>query len=153
VDGAASFTFSIQVGSAERALLLAETFPDGTAWRAATSLLKTWTVRNAGDEAWAPGWSLRRVGGDLSDAERLTVDAGLEPGEDWLLAVPLRVPPGDAGALWLDLWELRSASGRLITVLSTRDDGAPTLHDRVGADGERGWLWAAIHRAASCDPR
>lgn len=153
VDGAASFAFSVQVVSEDRALLLAETFPDGTSWRAGTSFVKTWLVRNAGDHAWAPGWTLRHVAGDLAYTEDVTVDVGLEPGDDWLLVVPLRVPADDAGANWLDLWELRSASGRLITVLSLRAGGERDLHDRTGAAGERGWLWAAIDRAAACDGR
>jgi hypothetical protein len=75
------------------------TIPDGTHMNANDAFTKKWLVQNNGGCAWAPGFSLRNVGGDSMHGKPLIINQPILVGAKYELSIDLVVPSGQTGLI------------------------------------------------------
>lgn len=97
------------------ALLVGETYPDGTILQPGTTFTKVWRIQNSGTCTWDTRWQLVFSGGDRLDSS-LTYNLPLpaEPGQTVEVPIILRAP--DSGGQHTGEWMLKSPWGRTFGV-------------------------------------
>lgn len=93
------------------ALLVSETYPDGTIVQPGTVFTKLWRIENNGTCTWNTTWQLVYTSGDRLDSS-LTYNLPLpaEPGQAIDIPIILRAP--DSGGAHTGEWMLRSPWGK-----------------------------------------
>ncbi len=87
------------------------TVPDGTAFKPADAVNKTWRVKNSGNCAWGAGYQLAFIeGAQLGDVAVVNVPA-TAPGANADVSVPL-VAPRNPGS-YMGRWRMRAPNGTL----------------------------------------
>lgn len=76
--------------------------PGGNSVRTGDQVTKSWTIRNSGDCPWERGLSWSFTGGDPLEILETTPIEPIDPGEETVVAVTVRVPvePGKYAAQW-----------------------------------------------------
>lgn len=85
------------------------TIPDNTSMAPGNRFTKTWRVRNNGTCAWQAGFRLNFTGGEAMGGSAVTLDEGVEAGDEAELSVSLTAP-GTAGT-YRGNWRLSNAAG------------------------------------------
>lgn len=101
------------------------TIGEGEAVPPSTRFIKTWRIKNIGDEAWPPGCNLRYCCGDnLSNTDRAIVHI-LEPGQEADISVEMESPA--ATGVFQSQWRMSTPTGlffgEVIWVIITVDEG------------------------------
>ena len=87
------------------------TIPDNTSMAPGNRFTKTWRVRNNGTCPWQAGFRLNFTGGEAMGGSAVTLDEGVDAGDETELSVSLTAP-GTPGT-YRGNWRLSNASGSL----------------------------------------
>lgn len=103
------------------AKLASENYPDDVVLPAGAPFIKRWTLRNSGQCAWPPSFTLRFAesrNDRTSLLDHVRMGRQVEPGEEQTLSVPMRAPskPGD----YREDWSLHDLRGDTIRVSGSR---------------------------------
>ncbi|KAJ8299166.1 hypothetical protein KUTeg_023226 [Tegillarca granosa] len=101
------------------------TIGEGEAVQPITKFIKTWRIRNCGDDAWPPGCCLRYCSGEnLSNSDRAMVDA-LQPGQEADVSLEMRSP--STTGVYESQWRMCTPTGinfgEVIWVIIVVDEG------------------------------
>jgi hypothetical protein len=92
--------------------------PDGTAFKPNEPFIKTWRLRNTGENSWSTDYALVFAGGELmSGPPAIPIPREVLPGETIDLSVNLVAPsvPASSGT-YQGFWKLRNAAGQTFGV-------------------------------------
>jgi hypothetical protein len=93
------------------ALLIGETYPDGTIIQPGTTFTKMWRIQNNGTCTWDSRWQLIFTGGDRLDSSlSYSLPLPAEPGQSIEVPIILRSP--DTGGAHTGEWMLKSPWGK-----------------------------------------
>ncbi|ESO86948.1 hypothetical protein LOTGIDRAFT_128067 [Lottia gigantea] len=115
------------------------TIGEGEAIPPNTPFVKTWRIKNGGNESWPPGCSLRFCGGDnMSRTDRVMVDR-LSPNEESNVSIEM-VSPGKSG-VYQGQWRMNTSTGTLFgeviqVVINVEDGGLLAVTQQMSRVGE-----------------
>jgi hypothetical protein len=93
------------------ALLVGETYPDGTIIQAGTVFTKVWRIQNSGTCTWDSTWQLVFTGGDrLGSSLTYNLPLPAEPGQ--IIEVPIILQSPDGGGQHTGSWMLKAPWGK-----------------------------------------
>jgi len=118
--------------------------PDGAELQPGVPTVGAWALRNTGSSTWGPGWR-RRGDGVLADAQTVSFEREVPPGDEIVVAVAL-IPLDDGRRRWRDDWAIRSPLERVVPVARELPGGRTT----PGAMGA--WFWTDARRHDPCRP-
>ncbi len=93
------------------ALLVGETYPDGTIVLPGTTFTKVWRIENSGTCTWDTRWQLIYTGGDRLDSS-LTYNLPLPAGPGQSVEIPIILRAPDTGGPHTGEWMLKSPWGK-----------------------------------------
>ncbi len=86
------------------------TVPDGTTFAPGDQIVKTWAVRNDGDCAWSPKYSLRLIDGSAMGAESRQELPSIEAGAEGEVTIVFTAP-STQGSYWSS-WQAYNPQGQ-----------------------------------------